>query len=223
MQVIPAINCPDFSCVKKRIEQAREFGAEWVHIDVADGEFTKAVTWNRPEDLDSLFGEVRDFAPEAHPPLAENLEVHLMVEEPQAAVEDWLRAGASRIIVHFEALRDGWEIICDKIDREGRELGLAINPETPVHVLTPYLKSVALVQLLVVPPGWAGQKFNPAVVLKLKELKQREPDLMVEIDGGINLKNAKLVKNAGADIIVSASYIWESKVPEEAFNKLRNV
>jgi ribulose-phosphate 3-epimerase len=210
MQVIPAINCSDFECVRKKIKQTRELGSEWAHIDVADGRFTKTKTWNNPGDLDSLGDEIGDL----------NLEVHLMIEEPAAAVEDWLRAGVARVIVHFEALGEGWEIICDKIERESEELGLAINPETPAHVLTPYLKAVSLVELLAVKPGPAGQKFDPAIVGKLRELKQKEPDLEVEIDGGINLETAKLVRKAGADIVVSASYIWENKNPGEAFNEL---
>lgn len=191
----------------------RELGSDWVHIDVADGEFTKAVTWNNPEDLDSLGDELGDL----------NLEIHLMVKEPQAIVEDWLRCGASRIIVHLETLKDSWEIICDKIDREGRELALAISPETPVHLLTPYLKSVSMIQLLAVEPGPAGQKFNPVVLEKLKELKQREPDLKIEVDGGINLETAKLVKKAGADVIVSVSHIWKGENPKEIFDKLKSV
>ncbi len=221
MLVIPVINCPDSGCVREKIKKVREFGAEWAHVDVADGKFTEARTWNNPEDLELFaddFGDVK-------------LEVHLMVSEPQTAVGDWLRAGVNRIIVHFEALSDpaatggagGWEIICDKIEREGRELGLAINPETPTHVLTPYLKAVSLIELLAVSPGPAGQKFNPAIIGKLKELKAREPELVVEIDGGVDLETAKMLKIAGADIVASASYIWGSKNPKGAFNKLGNV
>lgn len=235
MQVIPGINCPDFECLRRRINQVREIfesepafdeaaAGRWVHIDVADGRFTRTKTWNNPEELDFLGEEIQDL----------KLEIHLMVEEPQAAVEDWLRHGAARIIVQFEALKDGslppvqeiegrWEIICDKIEREGRELALSISPATPVYVLTPYLKAVSLVQLLAVEPGPAGQKFNPIVVQKLKELKQREPDLKVEVDGGINLETAKLVKKAGADVIVSVSHLWGSENPKETFNKLKNV
>ncbi len=213
MLVIPVINCPDFGCVREKINKAIELGAEWVHIDVADGKFTKIKTWNDPEDLDSLGDELGDL----------KLEIHLMVLDPQAVIGDWLRAGANRIIIHFEALKDSWEIICDKVEREGRELGLAINPETPTHVLTPYLKAVSLVQLLAVSPGPAGQKFDPAIIDKLKELKRREPDLIVEIDGGINFETAKALKSAGADVITSASYIWGSGNPREAFDKLRKV
>ncbi len=225
MLVIPVINCPDFKCVREKINKAIELGAEWVHIDVADGKFAKTKTWDNPEDLNSLGDELGDL----------KLEIHLMVLEPQAVIGDWLRCGASRIIVHFEALGDlptqaglpaqagGWEVICDKIEREGGELGLALNPETPTYVLTPYLKAVSLVQLLAVEPGPVGQKFNPVIVEKLRELKQREPDLTVEIDGGVNLETAKLVREAGADIIVSASYIWGSENPREAFDKLMKV
>ncbi|MFH0712299.1 MAG: ribulose-phosphate 3-epimerase [Candidatus Jorgensenbacteria bacterium] len=213
MEVIPGINCPDFGCVREKINQARELGAEWVHIDVTDGRFAKHTTWNNPEDLSSLADELGDL----------KLEIHLMVLDPQAVIGDWLQAGCDRIIVHFEALSDGWEIICDKVEREGRELGLAISPETPTHVLTPYLKAVSLVELLAVAPGPAGQKFNPVIIEKLKDLKKREPDLRVEVDGGVNLETAKLLKYAGADIVVSTSYIWKGGNPKETFDKLRNL
>lgn len=213
MQVIPVINCPDFGCVREKIEKAKDFGANWVHIDVADGRFSKTKTWRNPEELDSLGDEIGDL----------NFEVHLMVEEPAAEIEGWLRHGVARVILHAEVLGDSWEIICDKIEREDRELGLAVNPETPVRVLSPYLKAVSLVQLLAVAPGPAGQEFNPAIIEKLKELKQREPDLKIEVDGGINLEVARAVKKAGAEIIVSASYIWDSKNPGEAFRKLVSV
>ncbi len=215
MQVIPGINCPDLPCVKKKLLAVRRqlSNVSWVHIDVADGRFTKTLTWNNPEDLDSLGDELGDL----------KLEIHLMVNDPAAVVEDWLRHGANRIIVQFEALGDGWEIVCDKVEREGRELTLSIGPQTPVHALTPYLKAVSLVQLLAVEPGPAGQKFNPVVLEKLKELKQKEPDLMVEIDGGINLETAKIVKRAGADIIVSASYLWQSRNPKKTYEELSSV
>lgn len=213
MVVIPAINCPNFDCVKEKIKKAEKFGSKWVHIDIADGKFTPAKTWNNPEELDFLGDELGNL----------NLEVHLMVEEPAAAVGDWLWQGVGRAIVHAETLSDGWEIICDKIEREDRELGLAINPETPIHILTPYLKAVSLVQLLAVNPGWAGQKFNPVILEKLRELKSREPDLKIEVDGGINLEIAKLLKKAGADIIVSASYIWNSDDSKAAFLELNNI
>jgi len=213
MEVIPVINCPDFSCVKEKAKQARELGAEWVHLDVADGIFTKEKTWNNPEDLEKLAEELDDL----------KIEAHLMVADPASAMDDWLYYGVDRVIIHFEAIEDGWEIICDRIEREGRELGIAIAPETPVRVLEPYLKAVTLVQLLAVTPGPAGQNFNPVILEKLKEIKKREPDVEVEIDGGINPETAALVKKAGADIVVSASYIWKNKDPQEAFEKLRDI
>jgi len=209
MEVIPAINCPDFDCVKQKIKQIKEIQGSWVHIDVADGQFTKSVSWNKPDDLLGL------------EELAEiNLEIHLMVEEPQAVVEDWLRVGGRRIIVHQEALGDGWPIILDKVTHYDAQIALAIKPETSAQVLLPYLDFVEMIQLLAVEPGPSGQQFNPVVLEKIKFLKKEKSNIKIEIDGGINPETAKLVKRAGADIIVSASFIFESPDPRSAYLEL---
>lgn len=213
MEVIPAINCKDFECVREKIRKIKEYQSPWVHIDVSDGEFGRTITWNNPEELLGLGEDVSYL----------KLEVHLMVEEPQVVVEDWLRAGASRVIIHQEALTDGWPIILDKVERYDAELGLAILPGTPPENLMPYLKSISLVQLLAVSPGPSGQKFDERVLDKIKFLRREEGNFSIEVDGGINPQTAQLVRDAGGDIIVSGSYIWESKNPREAFKELQEI
>lgn len=212
MLVIPAINESSFEEVKNKIELAAEFSA-WVHIDVADGKFTPSVTWNNPEELLGLGEKLSET----------KLEIHLMVVEPQAIVEDWLRTGVERVIVHEETLEDNWSMICSKVDAYGADLMLAIAPETPVEKLVPYLESVSLIQFLAVSPGPAGQALNNVVLEKMRFLKGKAPHIEIEIDGGINLETAKMVKNAGADIVVSASYIWKSTDPKETFGKLTKI
>ncbi|MEK9194415.1 MAG: ribulose-phosphate 3-epimerase [Patescibacteria group bacterium] len=215
METIPVINCPDFECVKKRVKQIKELGSPLAHIDVSDGEFAKPANWGNPLDLLSFGEELAGL----------KLEVHLMVLEPQAVVEDWLRAGVSRIIIHEEALTDGWPIIFDKIDTYDAELGLAIKPETSIETVVPYLKQVSLVQILAVDPGPSGQKFDMAVLEKISFLNKEKEDnnFIIEVDGGIDLETAALVRDAGADLVVSHSYIFESSDPKEAYESLKNL
>lgn len=206
MLVIPVINEAEFGEVLKKIKIAERF-SPWIHFDIADGKFTTHKTWNDPKDL-----QLTTYNSKL------NFEIHLMVENPEAVIKDWVEAGAKRIIIHLEAINI-WEfnshILC--------EIGLAINPETPVEDLIPYLKDFKFVQILAVNPGPGGQKFQPAVLEKIKFLKKIYPDVMIEVDGGINPENAKLIKEAGADIAAVGSYIFRNIDPKKAFEQLKEV
>lgn len=206
MQIIPAINCENFECVKEKLEKASEF-SEWAQIDVCDGEFAPHKTWNNPSELTANSSK-----PKA------NLEIHLMVENPHEVIDDWIKAGTKRIIVHLEALDSISYILNSSI-----EFGIAINPETSVEKLTPFLKEFKFVQILAVDPGLAGQEFQNSVLDKIGFLKKNYPGVIIEVDGGINLETAKLCKEAGADILVSSSYIWESENPKEKSLELQRI
>jgi ribulose-phosphate 3-epimerase len=207
MQVIPAINEIDFTEIKKKIQIAESFGAEWVHIDVADGQFTKNFLWNDPRQLKSEFVNFKV-----------KIEVHLMIQNPDAMIGEWLEAGAKRVVVHVEAVKnvDALEEMCKQ---SGAELVLAVNPETPVEQLLqyPYLDNFLI---LAVVPGTAGQKFQELQLERISALRAKLPDAKIEVDGGVNLENAPKIKTAGADILVSASSIWNSENPKEAYKKL---
>ena len=226
MQIIPAINCVDFNCVKEKLRKVKEIGADWAQIDIADGKFTLHKTWNNPKELSAVKGQLSDV----------NLEIHLMVENPQDVVDDWIGAGAKRIIVHHEAIVDSAKkhsnnnetdvlnFILEKCKVNGVEFGLAINPETSAEELTPHLDKIRFIQILAVNPGLAGQQFKAETLKKIKFLKENPyTEIVVEVDGGINSEIAKLCKEAGADILVSASYIWNSKNPKEAFEELSRI
>ncbi|MCP6719946.1 MAG: hypothetical protein KJI72_01290 [Patescibacteria group bacterium] len=218
MVVIPAINCPDFLCVKKRIRQVGELGSSWVHIDVADGEFTPYKTWSNPDELSKA----------VHQSQRINIGIHLMVEGPEEVVGDWLKSGAKRVIMHIKALRSDAPTFAKLVEKwktrfSQAEIGLAIAPNTGTEELFPYLNSISFVQTLAVNPGRAGQEFNPIVLDKVRLLKEKFPNVTVEVDGGINIETAKLVKDAGADIIASASYIWGGADPKAAFDGLQGI
>ncbi len=207
MLVIPAINEVEFSEVSKKIGIAGVFSS-WIHIDIVDGRFASNITWNNPSEL---------FAASSQPSI--NIEAHLMVENPEAVIKDWILAGAKRIVIQLEAIdsvkaRAVLEI-ADKV-----EIGLAVNPETPIEDALPYLENFKFILILGVNPGLAGRPFNEKILEKIKFLKNYYPNVIIEADGGINLETAKLVKEAGADIVVSASYIWGSQNPEKAYQEL---
>ena len=180
-------------------------GSPWIHLDVGDGKFTPNITWGlKPEEVEIA----------GLPTPGLDWEVHLMVFDPETAGEEWLKAGARRVIVHLETIKN-FSL------RE--ETGLAISPSTPVEKLEPYLGKISFIQILAVNPGLAGQVFDKSVLDKIKFIKTRYPEKTVEVDGGINLETAQLAKSAGADIVVSASYIFKSQNPKEAYQELKEV
>ena len=211
MQVIPAINATDLETVKKQAILAKTFSS-WIHIDVADGKFTKAILWNNPKELSKVKSKKSKV----------KIEVHLMVEEPEKVAKEWLKMGAGRVIAHVEAVQNLEALM--KLDPD--KLILALNPETPADEIIEHLeyrRKVKRVLLLAVKPGWAGQKFDKVVLDKIKQLKRDAPGVIIEVDGGINLETAKLCKEAGADVVIAASYIFGSENPEEAYQELSNI
>ncbi len=214
MRIIPAINCQDFECVKDKLQKTAEFGAGWAQIDIADGKFTKHKTWDNPEEFKILNLKFKI-----------NVEVHLMVENPLDVINEWIEAGAKRIIVHIESIEiSNLKSQNSKLNLKNIEIGLALNPNTPVENLLSYLATIddskQFVQLLAVEPGLSGQKFQPQILEKIKFLKKNYSNVIIEVDGGINPETAKMCKEAGADILVVGSYIWESNNSLGAYKEL---
>lgn len=211
MEVVPAINCMDRDCVEEKVAAARRFlpRGGWVHLDVADARFTYNRTWANPAQWREI-GE------------GLSVEVHLMVEEPESAAEAWLQAGAKRIIVHIETAAN-IRYIAKRCKEAGAELMLASNPETPSERFRPYLSTVKSFQVLAVHPGLAGQKFLPMALEKARFLKKETPKTKVEVDGGINLETARLAKEAGADSVAAATFIFGSESPAAAYAMLAGI
>ncbi len=210
MEIIPAINCQNEEEVAERAQKISGF-ADWAHIDVSDARFTFNKSW----------GDARAW-PKVGSDL--NLEVHLMVEEPEKEIDAWLRVGVKRLIVHLEAVNEKTLAeIKEKTDKEKVELMLSIRPETPAEKLMVYFNYISEFQVLAVFPGPSGQNFQPLVAKKIKFLRHEMPNATIEVDGGINEETAKLAKDAGADIAISASYIFNSPDSEMAFKKLSSI
>ncbi|MCL5006975.1 MAG: hypothetical protein M1153_02435 [Patescibacteria group bacterium] len=212
MKVIPAINCKDFDCVSDKLLKSAEF-SDWVQIDVSDGKFSEAVTWDNPKEIFSFMGELG---------LALKVEAHLMVEDAFGESLRWLAAGAKRVIVQAEADFD-IEDLTRSCAEYGAELMLSISPKTDIGDKSNLLPAFNEFQILSVSPGFAGQKFDGNSLAKIKSLRELFPNAIIEVDGGVNAETAEQAKSAGADIITSASYIFENENPKEAFQRLASI
>ncbi|MDD2730925.1 MAG: ribulose-phosphate 3-epimerase [Candidatus Portnoybacteria bacterium] len=206
MEIIPAIIAKDLGELKNKISQVENLVMA-VQLDVMDGVFVPNATWNNPKDL---FGFKTNLF----------LEAHLMVKEPARILDNWLTSPAGRIIVHCETGADMKEI-ASRVHQAGKEFGVALNPETEVEVLDNFISEIDLVLFLSVQPGFGGQKFLPKVLPKISRLRQKNLNVKIAVDGGINLSNAKQVKEAGADILVVGSAIFASGDAKEAIARLQ--
>ena len=212
MEVIPAINCATKECAVQKLNEIRNMGATWAHIDVTDGSFSKTPTWHGA-DVYANSGLL--------------LEVHLMVSHPELVLDEWLAAGVKRVIVHVESLLSRDEkivrMISAKCKEHGAELMLSENPNTAAQELLGFAGSVDSFQLLAVLPGPSGQEFDLRVIKKIEFLKEQLPNVMIEIDGGVNADIAARLRAAGADVIVAASFIFGNDNPQSAFHTLKNI
>ena len=208
--VFPVINCSHGDDVRERVRIVKAFLPEghFLHLDVADGAFTFHKTWANPTEWATMR-------------VPYELEVHLMVEHPENYIEPWLAAGAKRFIVHVETVElNMFEWIFATCKKHGAEVMLSLNPETPVKKLEPYFTRCTLFQVLAVQPGPAGQKLLPLTLTKVRFLRRKVPGAIIEVDGGVLPSTVRRVKAAGADIVVSGSYIFGSKEPGTAYEEL---
>jgi len=207
VEVIPSINEESFAAIKAKIRLV-EPHVKWAHIDVYNGTFTQYSSWHDPEDLLSFETKL-------------DLEVHLMVADMDIRWRDWVLPSVSRIIFHIEAADDP-ELVIQKIKEAGREAGAAIRPETEWQKLEPFCTKADMVQLLAVSPGRAGQEFRPKTVEKVANIRRAHPGCIIEVDGGINPETGGKCAAAGANILVSANYIFNAADIKQAIEELEN-
>jgi len=206
IEIIPAIIPKFFQEIEEKIKLVEPY-VDWVQLDVMDGKFVNNSTWNNPNDLKSLNTNL-------------NLEVHLMINNPEEAIDDWIESGVKRIIIHYESTDKHKEII-EKVKRAGLEIGLAINPETSIEVIDEFYKDIDLVLIMSVNPGFGNQDFLNESVDKIRQLRERYKNVNIEVDGGVNLETAPNVIKAGANILISGSAIFKSNNIEETIKKLK--
>jgi len=207
-EIIPTILVKSFKEVKERIRAVEKY-VQWLQLDIMDGIFVDNETWRNPGDLIGFETKVK-------------IEAHLMVEKPEEVIDDWLKV-ADRVIVHFESNISDLTGLIQKIHNSGKQIGLAINPETDFSVVEPFLKDLDLVLFMTVHPGWGGQKFREEVLVKIKSLREIWPDGNIEVDGGITPTTAIMTIKAGANLICAGTYIFGSKNIKKAIEELRHV
>jgi len=208
IQIIPTIIAKDFQEINEKIKKIESY-VEWAQLDVMDGEFVNNSTWNKPRELKNLETNLK-------------LEVHLMVNNPEEVIDQWIESGVKRIIFHYEAT-DKHEEIIEKIKESGLEVGLAINPETSLEVIDNFIEKLNLVLIMTVNPGFGGQDFLEENLGKIKQLRGEYKDVNIGVDGGINLETALKVIQAGANLLASGSVIFNSNNIEETINRLKNI
>ena len=200
IKISPSILSADFSQLGNEIKRLEEGGADMIHVDVMDGHFVPNLTIGPP-----VIKALREYTKLP-------FDVHLMISPVHKYIQDYADAGADIITIHPEATDNLKESI-NHIKKLGKKIGVSLNPETKINLITDILSEIDLVLIMSVNPGFGGQKFMPQVLDKIKDLKkirdQRNLIFDIEIDGGINFDNNKLAIEAGANILVSGTTVFK--------------
>ncbi|MDD5465419.1 MAG: ribulose-phosphate 3-epimerase [Candidatus Omnitrophica bacterium] len=209
IKVAPSILSADFNHLAAELKKVERAGADLIHVDVMDGHFVPNIT---------IGPQVVKYLRKA---TSLPLDVHLMIENPAKYVDAFVKAGGDMITVHIETVNlKGLAAIAKKLKDRGVRLGISLNPGTPLLKIKKSLPLVDFVLVMSVNPGFGGQAFIPGAINKIKELRAIfKKD--ISVDGGINNITAKLVKNAGANVLAAGSYIFGAKNIKKAINNLR--
>lgn len=210
--ISPSLLSADFGNLQRDIEMLNQSDCDWLHVDVMDGIFVPNISFGQP-----VIKYIKKHA-------TKPLDVHLMIQDPGRYIEDFKAAGADIITVHHEA--------CIHLDRTihaikdaGLKAGVVLNPATPVCVLEDIIQECDMVLLMSVNPGFGGQKFIENTYAKVRQLRElcnrKNPNCLIEIDGGVNTQNASKLFEAGADVLVAGNAVFKSENPAETIKQLK--
>lgn len=205
--IAPSILSADFSRLREEILDVDTSGSDWIHVDVMDGHFVPNLTIGPP-----VIHSIRKITKLP-------LDVHLMIHEPAKSLDQYRKAGADFITVHFEACSDVSTTL-KQIRSGGAKVGISLKPKTDAKVLEPFLGMLDLILIMTVEPGFGGQEFMPEMLRKVEFLRPRFSGL-ISVDGGINLETAKLAAQSGVDVFVAGSAIFKQSNRKSFIEQLR--
>ena len=211
--IAPSVLAADFANLERDVKMVNESEADWFHIDVMDGVFVPNISFGMPV--------IKAMKKHATKPF----DVHLMIVQPERYIKDFKEVGADILTVHYEASTHLHRTV-QEIKANGMKAGVALNPHTPVALLEDIVMDLDLVCLMSVNPGFGGQKFIENTLEKTAQLRamanKKNPDLMIEIDGGVTSKNAEALLNAGANVLVAGSFVFNSEDPKATIADLKS-
>jgi len=214
-KLAPSILSADFSNLQSALQICEDGGAHWIHVDVMDNQFVSNLTIGPPV-VKSLRPKTQKF-----------IDVHMMVIEPEKLVESFARAGADNITFHIEATENP-ETIIELIKSCGCKVGISIKPKTPLESLFPLLDKIDVVLIMTVEPGFGGQGYLPGSNEKITEIKSYLnahclDRVLIQVDGGVKLHNAKDIIEAGADVLVAGSEVFGAEDPVQTIKEFYNI